>query len=648
MMSRNVLCCSVLLLLAGLAPAAESAPVPFRELYRQLSDSEFASLKPGPVAVPLLAPEWERGPLPGSLFDLGAPSFAADREIANQARVLGGFRDPRILARTANELGLCANPKAVPPLLALAAKADNDPRLQAELLLALAHQRTPAAALAAKALEAPEPLLRQAAATLYAVQADAKPGVLLAAAQRETQAAVRHALYAAAATLPPTARDWEPLLAGSDPEDLAWAVRSTLAAGAASARDSLLKLTEHPAAGVRFALAEGLRDSSDRTLAAELLARLAQDANPGVRAAAAQTLGRLPAAAVFQPTVKKLATDRDLAVRTRLAESLGAYRGEATLVLLLQLAADPASDPLRQTARRALARIAADPAAGSDTPALLGRCLADPDAYRRLAACEALAAAGSRRFGPELAALLAREKAVPNRVAVLHALVVAGHDPGPQLGLADAKHQALALRAAVAEAIGAFRWREGLPILAQIATKDHDPEPRRQAFLAMGRLADASFAAPCLEVLKRTNYAANEFLAAEDRAAACWVVARLPALDPALLDRLVTLVRKPVVSVPQSPPAYDAQIVRASAILALIGAGQRLKNPKCLALGRELAIAYGSDLSKGGTVEAPPCDEVAVAQAEQLKSLLDGRTPAPAVLTASSREFTQRAPRAEP
>lgn len=329
-------------------------------------------------------------------------------------------------------------------------------------------------------------------------------------------------------------------LKSGDAETRRRAARSLGVRGRTSAIASLQPLLDDPEWTVRQAAVESLGAVSDAGAVPPLLAAVKsadqiadRDGAAAVRASTVEALGRIGTAGL--PAVLEALKDRHARLRETAIGALGAIGGIASVSALAAMVDDDRSS-VRQAAVMALAR-AAGPAA---VPALR-RVLGHKDPASRRTAAEALANVrdaaavdalrgaltdGDRQVRDEAVRALA-SIAIPEAVAALveglhagdremKAAIAAGlrsFEWTPRDAAERAVHATIRGRFDDAEAEGPAAVQ---PLVAALA--DRDPDRRRGAVVALGRLGAAEAAAPIAALFRdadpRVRDAAADALAA--------------------------------------------------------------------------------------------------------------------------------------
>lgn len=622
--------------------AVRVTPLELAAALSTLSASEFRSITPAPSFLPLMLPEWQQGPPLGKgWFGLGGGTYAGDPEVALQTTLLLAATDPTLRARTVVQISNARNPSALPALLQQLAR-EQDQQVQADLLRGLARlgldNQAPAVA---PLLASPLPAVRAAAATLYARQQGAQADVLGARLPAEVDLSVRLALWQGL-TLLRTGTAWSlwaGLLEHHESVELAAGLPALLAFPEAAAQgEALGRLASGPEVAVKIALANGLPTTFDAPLAARLLTQLGQDPHSAVRAAAAAASGRLRAADCAAMLVR-LSTDPAPAVRLAAAEQLRTLPSAAGLTALIDCLGDATSPLVREMAYASLLAMAAT----YPVDANLGPAFAHASPEVRLRAARLTVALQSTRHHDALAALLLRADERPvNRAATIRALAVAHGTAEGSAIMALAADPAGEVRAAVAFAIGRLGLPESDELLEHLAVDDHANDVRHEALMSMGWLAHPRYLKPMLTVLQRTNYTNEknpEYLSSDDRATACWALARQPALTHEVVTRLQALVTSPVVAVPMSPPSYDSDPVRISAGWALVLHARRSPDKELQQVMKRSLTMLETEPPTGGGGLPPPSSPEMRYYATQARCLLEDQPIPHQVLSPDKSHF---------
>jgi HEAT repeat protein len=329
-----------------------------REIYSELSDSEFTSLNPAPTKFPMLLDAWKDRALISDDVRTPALRYARDADVDRQE---AGFvqPDPRFRSRTGSILAGSQSPRAIPLLLAQYGK-ETDAWTRADLLRALVELNAKIdAGQLRSSLEAALPAERTAAVRLLIAQKESDREVAWKMAAVDSAPEVRLAALRALAVAPKPAELENWLVRLTDDVSIqtitvaARAVMATPGVSLEAAAKTIAARPPYAAVNVAEALPANLPTSDHPALLLKLLA----SPHPSVQAAAAvkastrtnQTLEAPLLALEKSPTAE---------VRRAVALALQQHPGEASFTALINLAGDPVSELVRTAARESLIAMA--------------------------------------------------------------------------------------------------------------------------------------------------------------------------------------------------------------------------------------------------------------------------------------------------
>lgn len=567
---RSALCLWLALVFAGIGGGAAwgGDDAALRRFYPELSDSEFASIRPERRFYPSVWKVWAAGPPPNdAYFGLDRPKYAEDAMVKYQRVALSYTKDPIERSGIVIAVGGAANPLGNAVVREVLAVAEDVPvRLDCMRSLALLGERWSVGEAAGR-MVSPYPLERAFAVRLMALESAGDVTMMRGWLAEERHPLVRREMLTQLAGVEVAAGDWPSLWDARVPEEIAIGLPALYAAkGAERAGEALTELCGHEAESVRCLVMAAMPAGFDRRTAVGLVARLLSDPSPAVRAAVAEVIGRVEDRAQLDGLLTLSKAPESL-VRRAAATSLRQFPGKPAMAALLRLGGDSGGRLLRLAAVESMVAMAGDfPVEEAVAAALRSR---NPDA--RTSACRVLAGIRSGRYIDVLRKLTASSKRPGDIAAAIDALAAGGGRAGEQEILARGAHDSPVVRSAVASAVGALKLKSGYKLLTRYCLEEREETVRRAAIRACGVSADVVFDGTLLTVLRRTDYrdAKNpEFLGADDRSWACWSAARLPALSDALSKRLWEQIRNKVVLTTDGP-GPDSNRVRGCAVWAL-------------------------------------------------------------------------------
>jgi len=552
----------------------------------EFSDSEYASLNPGPRFLRYILSTWQDiGYTEEPYFKNKTPKYTPDASVHALNNFLLNSRNPLARSNLVMRLIVCNNPIAQDLLKKLLA-VELDAYVTADILKAfrLLEMSCPENE---TYLGHADPDVRREAVQLYAQQANFQAARLLELAGNEPQLPVVEEIWGALAQkhAGTSIDDWKPQLDVPSPTDRALAIIAIMghADWAMALRERLAQFAGagHPL--VRTTIADNLSAGLDKDLQFDLLRSLIVCEHTSVRAAAAAAIGRLEASE-FLPDLLKLSRDPAPIVRRRAAIAMGSFPQRDTYVRLIELCGDSGSELLRDAALDTLENIADKYPAEREAGSFLGSKNADIryNLYRLLARLDS--SMHNEPIGTQLrlSATAARQK-LPysdrpiNIAAAIRALNAGGAREASADITALTEHPDALVRTAVAESIGMLKPANGPGVIKHFAQQDRDVDVRKAALTSMNTILDSSFEDTLLTILKRTNYSGGEFLTAADRVIAAWILSRLPTIGAPTKARLYAQVSSPVIATPMGP-AYDSENVRATALWCLVINGKRYPN----------------------------------------------------------------------
>ena len=549
----------------------------------ELSDSEYVSLNPGPRFMRYILSTWQDiGYTEEPHFRNKAPKYTPDVSILALNNFLLNSRDPLARSNLVMRLIACNNPIAQDLLKKLLA-VELDAYVIADILKAFRLLETSCPE-SETYLMHEDPDVRREAVQLYAQQADFQAARLLELLGNESQLPVVEETWGALARkhTGTSIDNWKTQLDAPNPTDRAQAIGVIMSRTdwTMAVRERLAQFAGagHPL--VRTTIAENLSADLDKDLQFSLLRSLIVCEHTSVRAAAAATIGRLETSELL-PDLLKLSRDPAPIVRRRAAISMGIFPQRDTYVRLIELCGDSGSELLRDAALDTLENIADKYPVEREAGSFLDNKNADIryNLYRLLTRLDSSMHNESIATQLRLSATDARQKLpYSDRPINIAAAIRALNTGGAREATGDItvlkEHPDALVRTAVAESIGILKPANGPDIVKHFAQQDQSTDVRKAALNSMSAILDNSFEDTLLKILKRTNYAAGEFLTATDRVIAAWLLSRLPTIGTPTKARLYDQITTPVV-ITMLGPAFDSENVRTTALWCLVICAKR-------------------------------------------------------------------------
>lgn len=518
------------------------------------------------VFFPLIIPFWEKLPLDAkNTAAPQAPYFMDDKTILQMKSFYSGIMDPRIRTRLANGLSDANNKTAVKVLEDLL-YAEKNPSVKDNILktiLQYAPGTLPAKPEKLKTLFADQSSsVRRSAALLYLASThDSAP--FPAMIEKENSIFVKKSLWEALFNNKgkPDLTLFSRFIESASPIDRAGAAK--LIASRSASPDTVATLNKALSdkdTAVKYALAEGIKAGTESS--EKIPAALATDANPSVRA----VIASLPGTNAREPIIIKLSEDTDSEVRRIACNTLARYKDDSALDALLKRFSDT-SAPVRTAAEDSV--IAIIPGAKYITE--MQALLKNPEA--RNAAMRVLAALSVKEAAPAIAQILSEKDATfETQARAITALGQLSYDTAAREIAEKASSASPEVRRAVAIALGKLKVRSTYNTLVKLS-KDQDLPTALRAVASMGRTGDLYFESTLLKIISDVSPKNQP----EMRSAACWSLAGINSSNNKVIAQLRTLHQKKVIAM-EMEKVYDADYVRASAMLALLKIGR--DNPK--------------------------------------------------------------------
>ncbi|RMD79912.1 MAG: HEAT repeat domain-containing protein, partial [Lentisphaerae bacterium] len=390
-----------------------------RKLYHELSDSEFASLNPGPVLYPLVVPEFLQRPIKGEFLERPTPRYGRDRDIELQKEIFSTFRNPFFKANAVTELVRTHNPK-VREILTGILPSMADPKNTATILLGLTNLK---ASIDKQTLTPyinhQHPAVKLAAARLWSIQPWADGAPLLSEANLKSPFAAEFIHLAGRCAKNTNLQFWQKLLAERKVE-FADEILETLSRtpNALPSPQVLKQLISLPQPDWAVALAKILHRLPNF---AEIAGRLASHPNAIVRARLAQAIGTHKMTSC-QTVLLKLMADKNYNVRRIAIKNSSFFANRPLFDALIPNLRVATSHLLWEAALERLTALAARVPAEEWVSPLL----TDSSEYLRQAICQFLIDIQSRRYPRQLEALARREKRPENVAVAMTAAAIAG------------------------------------------------------------------------------------------------------------------------------------------------------------------------------------------------------------------------------
>jgi HEAT repeat protein len=577
------------------------------------------------VFYPLIIPLWEKGPL--DMEDVTLPdrvSFLNDAGVASQVRLYPQFDTPEVRSAIASDFAKFHNPKAVAKLVVLLASEKN-PMVQADILNSLLLSRNVAACgrkdLLWKFAASDNPSVRGKAIVLYLDNGGALDTVLeRLVAERSIY--VRNVVWDAVSSskiTKPGDAVLRKLLASEYPENRAGAVAFLGGISGEPDGDSdLAKVVADTSAFARAALAKTL--ASRKSGGVGLLKRLASDDSAIVRGFVAtsssnpEMLGALVG----------LAGDHDPETRRLAVISLGSFKSTDAIDTVLKAFSDKELS-VRTAAESAIAEIAP----GDGILERVGGALLDASASRS-SAVSALGLLGAEKYAERIKRVLDASNDDDLSLRCVVALGRLNYKPAWKAVAAKAGCQSPKVRREVAWTLGVLAEKGAFGALSRLS-RDDDLDVTKEALRSMGEIGDPVFTPDLMAAAKRVDKTPCDI-----RSSACWGLARSGSPKPDVLNWLRALALKKIIP-SNAGKDYDADHVRASAILALVELGKRNAKAKSVAADVLKRFATEGDGDALATLDTTLFGDALKDFARQIKAYMDGNAgdmkPTPMPLT---------------
>lgn len=547
------------------------------------------------VFFPLIIPLWERVPLdskntevPQNLY------FMEDKAILQMKGFYSGMQDPRIRTKLVNGLSDANNKMAVKVLEELLYNEKN-PSVRDNILKTLLQFGKNARLLKPVRLKAlfsdPSSSVRCSAALLYLANThDSTP--FPAMLEKEKSLFVKNSLWEALVndSGKPDILAFARFLESPASADRAGAAK--LIAARSSSPDSVSILSKALADKdtlVRYALAEGLKAGSASS--ERLASLLAADKSPSVRA----VIASLPVSPEREAIIIRLSEDTDSEVRRIACLTLGGYSDDAALDALLKRFSDP-SAPVRTAAEDSVIAITPGAKYISEMESFLN------NTESRNSAIRVLASLGVKAAAPAIAEILAEKKAsFETQARAITALGRLSYDSAAVQIAANASSASSDVRCAVANALGRLKIKDTYDTLIKLSA-DSDRAAALRAVAAMGYTGDIYFEDTLLKIISDVSPKNTP----EMRSAGCWSLAAINSSNDKVVAQLRTLHQKKVIAM-EMEKVYDADYVRASAMLALLKLGRDNPSVKPVAI-KTLDYYYTNPFLKEGD-NSPAMDD---------------------------------------
>lgn len=518
------------------------------------------------IFFPLVMDCWEKGPLTSDRFSIpAAPVFADLDTLKGLSSIYDRLPAPAQRSLLARELAMSNNPDALPILEKMASKEKNpfclDDIFTAILtLVENGHGKPPALSVLKEFFTAESPMTRSTAMLLYLkFTPEPDPCAILLPFAKEVSpfAAVRvyEALRPFAGKIPDEnvnslfASPFVPLKAAG----------AGLAALKSSpgAMETVSKAVKDSDPLIRLQAARGLAENPSSP--ESLLAELAGDKDPAVRLAAASMKNVTPGK---EKVLLSLASDKNSSVREAAVVSLGGSSTRNSILALIGLIGDP-DIAVRRAASDSLVKLKPE----KEFRDRLAAAGANPAARREIVSV--FARLGDRSHAPDVRRYL---KDADNDLLIVDAVAALGtladREAGP-LVASFAGSSNPKVRGAVAKALGSIRNPETYATLKKLY-RDKETTVSADALLSMYQLRDNTFRGEFLQALATRKMEQETF-----RVIAVRALSDLGSLDARTLAHLDTLITKPCITAPMTPPMADSVNVRLSGMIALLTAGMK-------------------------------------------------------------------------
>ena len=509
------------------------------------------------IFYPLIVPVWEAGPFDNHNIDRAESlDFLTTPEIQFQMESLKVLKDPRLRSRIAIDLIDSNNPEAIKGLTFFYELEKID-SVKADILTVLYKmkhiEKCANSSMLKACLKNDNVIIRSYGTALYLDKTkDASP--VLNLLKNEKALFVKNLLWNDLKTYYKESPEdlLKELLNSTDPLTRAGAARQlAMKVDNPDADSSLKKAVSDKSSIVRAYLAEGLAQRVSG--GAELLATLAKDVAVPVRAFAASAK---PAPARVNMHIA-LSADPDSEVRRLAVVAFRYYKEPAAIDALLK-AMNDSFKPTRTAAEDSLIYMKA-------TPAILERVGKEyleqkPAVY---SAVRVLGTLNDQRFNAKIEEILNSATDTDLMRRAINALCALDYKKASGSVDKKATCQEPLVREAVGNALGVLNIKDTFDTLVKLSD-DKDRKVTLAAIKGMGVTKDPYFINCLMGVAKDVKRASTR------RAFSYWSMARINQPSSGMVSLLKRNILKKIIPIPMSPPDYDTDFARISAVMALI------------------------------------------------------------------------------
>ncbi|MFZ2653513.1 MAG: HEAT repeat domain-containing protein [Victivallales bacterium] len=518
---------------------------------------------------PLLIPTWEKAPFNTINTTVpDAPTYADNASVKMQSDYLMKTQDSRLRSRIAITLSWSDNKTAIDALEACLQDEKND-YVQADLLNALYNLRDQGCCkkvtLLRRLLKSEDKSVRTLAAALELRATNDLSSVYNLLAQENSEYVINFLWneIVSSKDLARHSRDSEidRFLSSENPCQRTGAIKVAVMKSEDPDKDpKIAKFLSDKSAMVKAAMAQAL--SSRDKGGTGLLKGLSEDNDASVRAFVASSV---PAPDRLQ-ILMKLSDDPDDEVRRLACVSLGEYKDADAIDSLIARLGDKKLQ-VRDAAEASLVRIAP----GQDVLKRIGDELLE-NSESRASAVTILGVLKDIRYSQAIMKILESLDDVDYDLArrCITALGELDFKESWKPVSERAGHKEAVVREAVASTLGKLKIKDSFDTIIKLSG-DKAVNVSAQAFESMGWIADAYFSSTLYMAIKKT---VAEY-PSDNRASACWSIARINSSSQEILSQLDALCMKMVLKVPMSPNTYDLDSVRISALFAMIDLGRK-------------------------------------------------------------------------
>jgi HEAT repeat protein len=532
------------------------------------------------VFFPLIIPIWEKQPLnPENTACPEALTFLSEPEIRMQKVLFGKIRDSRIRSEMLDLFTRTNNPFSIPSLEEILYKEGN-PDVTSDILKTIYNCRENTRLANPEKLEVffnhKNTSARAVAAELYLINTE-NPEPVFELLKKEDSLFVKRKLWKA---LFEKARSPNLTVCAEfmkDPDETNRAGAVKIIALKADSPDTVKILTgaaDDKSPLVRHALAKGL--SHRKKEGKKLLLQLKKDPSSAVRAIVASVLRT-----ENPENLIDLLNDPDWEVRRIVAETLGKSPDADTVNILIERLNDKFK-PVRTAVENSIVKLKPD----NEKIDKIIDSLQHKD--KRNSAIRILGLLDIKKAAPAIAGILADSSSDETIRRAITALGRLNMKKSAELIARKSKNRPSAVRKAAAKALGVLNKTSTYDRLIELS-KDEETEVSTEALEAMGRTRDSYFSGRLAKAARDISKTGKP----ENRAVACWAIAKIGTADKKTIDNLRKLFQKKILAM-EGEKMYDADYVRASAVMAMATLG--LKNtPEALEEAKKAVDYYYND-----------------------------------------------------